>query len=126
MSTTLGTPVELDLGGLSIRELRNNAANQYMIVAKSWVSDDNTDPYALYSSDSGPVHARSSASTSRGSTRPLGGGRGCPRLPRHARRPSATPYRQRSADLYGDDTEAKDLTQPEWKKSRTTSFTVTG
>lgn len=30
-----------------------------------------------------------------------------------------------SADLYGDGTEAKDLTHPEWKKSRATWFGVT-
>lgn len=29
-----------------------------------------------------------------------------------------------SADLYGDGTEAKDLTHPEWKKSRAAWFTL--
>jgi hypothetical protein len=29
-----------------------------------------------------------------------------------------------AADLYGDGTQAKDLAHPEWRKSRTTWFTV--
>ena len=41
----------------SIRDIRKNAANQYLIVAGSWAADDNSDPYALYSWDGDPAHA---------------------------------------------------------------------
>jgi hypothetical protein len=34
-SATFGTPIELDLGGRGIREIRKNAANQYLIIAGS-------------------------------------------------------------------------------------------
>ncbi|WP_406155941.1 MULTISPECIES: hypothetical protein [Streptomyces] len=55
-TAVFGTPIELDLGGLSIRDVRKNAANQYLIVAGSWAADDNTDPYALYTWDGNPAH----------------------------------------------------------------------
>ncbi|MGO4461262.1 hypothetical protein AB4039_28810, partial [Streptomyces sp. M-16] len=43
-----GAGIELDLGGLAVRDIRKNAAGQYLILAGSWAADDNSDPYALY------------------------------------------------------------------------------
>lgn len=124
-SATFGTPVELDLGGLSVRDIRKNAADQYLIVAGSWAADDNTDPYALYSWDGDPAHApvkRVDLPTS-----DPGGWESVVDVPDltvpGTRAQLITD--NGSADLYGDGTEAKDLTHAEWKKSRATWFTVT-
>jgi hypothetical protein len=125
-SATFGTPIELDLGGLAIRDIRKNASNQYLIVAGSWAADDNSDPYALYSWDGDPAHApvkRLDLPTS-----DPGGWEAIVDVPdltvSGARAQLITD--DGSADLYGDGTEAKDLTHPEWKKSRATWFTVGG
>lgn len=124
-AATFGTPIELDLGGLAIRDIRKNASNQYLIVAGSWAADDNSDPYALYSWDGDPAHApvkRLDLPTS-----DPGGWEAVVDVPdltvSGARAQLITD--DGSADLYGDGTEAKDLTHDEWKKSRATWFTVT-
>ncbi|MFD9794518.1 DUF3616 domain-containing protein [Streptomyces sp. NPDC059070] len=121
-----GTPVELDLGGLSIRDIRKNAADQYLIVAGSWAADDNSDPYALYSWDGVAAHAPVKLRSL--PTSDPGGWEAVVDVPDltvpGARAQLITD--DGSADLYGDGTEAKDLTHPEWKKSRATWFTVTG
>ncbi|WP_328539416.1 hypothetical protein [Streptomyces sp. NBC_00344] len=120
-----GTPIQLDLGGLAIRDIRKNAANQYLIVAGSWAADDNSDPYALYSWDGVAGHApvkRADLPTS-----DPGGWEAVVDVPDltvpGARAQVITD--DGSADLYGDGTEAKDLPHDEWKKSRATWFTVT-
>ncbi|MFD5521157.1 hypothetical protein [Streptomyces sp. NPDC127066] len=124
-AAAFGTPIELDLGGLSIRDIRKNASNQYLIVAGSWAADDNSDPYALYSWDGVAAHApvkRLDLPTS-----DPGGWEAIADVPdltvSGARAQLITD--DGSADLYGDGVEAKDLTHAEWKKSRATWFTVT-
>ncbi|MDJ0381329.1 hypothetical protein [Streptomyces sp. G-G2] len=121
---TFGAGIELDLGGLAIRDIRKNAANQYLILAGSWAADDNTDPYALYSWDGVAGHApvkRTDLPTS-----DAGGWEAIVDVPElnvpGARVQLITDCG--SADLYGDGTEAKDLTHAEWKKSRSGWFTV--
>ncbi len=121
---TFGDPITMDLGGLSIRDIRKNALNQYVIVAGSWAADDNSDSYALYSWDGvaadAPTLLRSLPTTDPGAWESV------------VDIPDLTvPGAQvqlitdaGSADLYGDGTEAKDLAHDEWKKSRTTWFTV--
>ncbi|RSS64764.1 hypothetical protein EF912_01625 [Streptomyces sp. WAC07061] len=119
-----GAGVELDLGGLSVRDVRKNAANQYLILAGSWAADDNSDPYALYQWDGVPGHApvkRADLPTS-----DPGGWEAIVEVP-DLNAPGARVQLltdSGSADLYGDGTEAKDLTHPEWKKSRAAWFTL--
>ncbi|MFE2287214.1 DUF3616 domain-containing protein [Streptomyces sp. NPDC059443] len=119
-----GEPVELNLGGLAIRDIRKNTADQYLILAGSWAADDNSDPYALYQWDGIPAHApvkRADLPT----TDP-GGWEAVVAVP-DLRVPGARVQLitdSGSADLYGDGTEAKDLTFPEWKKSRSAWFTL--
>ncbi|WP_443060115.1 hypothetical protein [Streptomyces sp. NBC_00444] len=125
-TTVLGTPIELDLGGLSIRDVRKNAANQYLIVAGPWAADDNTDPYALYTWDSNP--ARTPAKTRDLPTSDPGGCEAVIDVP-DLTTPGARAQLltdNGSTDLYGDGTEARDLAHAEWKESRGTWFTVTG
>ncbi|MFC0849002.1 MULTISPECIES: hypothetical protein [Streptomyces] len=122
----VGSPIELDLGGLSIRDIRKNAADQYLIVAGSWAADDNSDPYALYSWDGVAAHVPVKLRDL--PTSDPGGWEAVVDVPDlsvpGARAQLITD--DGSADLYGDGTDAKDLTHPEWKKSRATWFTVTG
>ncbi|MFG2978018.1 DUF3616 domain-containing protein [Streptomyces sp. NPDC048331] len=121
---TFGAGIELDLGGLSVRDIRKNAAGQYLILAGSWAADDNSDPYALYRWDGVPGHApvgRADLPT----TDP-GGWEAIVEVPDltvpGARVQLITD--SGSADLYGDGTEAKDLTRAEWKKARAAWFTL--
>ncbi|MEU6018320.1 DUF3616 domain-containing protein [Streptomyces sp. NPDC047515] len=120
----IGTPIELDLDGLSIRDIRRNAADQYLIVAGSWAADDNSAPYALYSWDGVAAHAPVKRADL--PTADPGGWEAVVDVPDltvpGARAQLITDAG--SADLYGDGTEAKDLDHAEWKKSRATWFTV--
>ncbi|MEU3981927.1 DUF3616 domain-containing protein [Streptomyces sp. NPDC026672] len=121
---TFGTPVELDLGGLSIRDLRRNDQGQFLILAGSWAADDNSDPYAVYSWDGTaghqPVKVLDLPTSDAGGWEsivsvPSGGTSG-------ARVQLITD--DGDADLYGDGVQAKDLSHPEWQKSRSTWFTL--
>ncbi|MFG3286855.1 DUF3616 domain-containing protein [Streptomyces sp. NPDC048111] len=121
-----GTAIQLDLGGLSIRDIRKNAADQYLIVAGSWAADDNSDPYAVYSWDGVAAHAPVKRADL--PTDDPGGWEAVVDVP-DLQQPGARAQfitDDGSADLYGDGTDAKDLTHAEWKKSRATWFTVTG
>ncbi|MFI9805140.1 hypothetical protein ACIHEJ_12355 [Streptomyces sp. NPDC052301] len=119
-----GTPIELDLGGLSIRDLRRNDAGQYLVLAGSWAADDNSDPYALYSWDGvaghRPVKVLELPTADAGAWESVVS---VPDLTASGARVQLITD-DGAADLYGDGTEAKDLTHPEWQKSRTTWFTL--
>ncbi|MFI7387650.1 DUF3616 domain-containing protein [Streptomyces sp. NPDC049813] len=119
-----GAPIELDLGGLSIRDIRKNAANQYLIVAGSWAADDNSDPYALYRWDGvaghAPVKAVDLPTTDPGGWEAVVS---VPDLSVPGQRVQLITD-SGSADLYGDGTEAKDLDHDEWKKARAAWFTL--
>ncbi|MFF4327693.1 hypothetical protein ACFYZT_14310 [Streptomyces sp. NPDC001591] len=123
-SAAFGSPVELDLGGLSVRDIRKNAQDQYLILAGSWAADDNSDPYALYQWDGVAGHApvkRADLPTS-----DPGGWEAIVEVP-DLSAPGARVQLitdSGSADLYGDGVAAKDLTHPEFKKSRAAWFTL--
>ncbi|MFH9352756.1 DUF3616 domain-containing protein [Kitasatospora sp. NPDC017646] len=121
---TIGEPIELDLGGLSVRDLRRNARGQYLIVAGSWAAEDNSAPYALYRWDGRPAAAPVKLIDL--PTSDAGAWEAVPEVPDldapGARAQLITD--NGSADLYGDGTAAKDLTHPEWKKSRSSWFTL--
>ncbi|HUA49049.1 MAG TPA: hypothetical protein VMA77_27690, partial [Solirubrobacteraceae bacterium] len=51
-SAQFGQPIELNLGGLGIRELRKNADDQYLIIAGT--ADDSNSRFALYTWDGNP------------------------------------------------------------------------
>ncbi|WP_251093055.1 hypothetical protein [Streptomyces sp. Caat 7-52] len=119
-----GTPVELDLGGLSVRDLRRNAQGQYLILAGSWAAEDNSAPYALYSWDGVAGHRPVKVLDL--PTADAGGWESVVSVP-DLTAPGARVQLitdDGAADLYGDGTKAKDLAHPEWQKSRTTWFTL--
>ncbi|MFE5516797.1 hypothetical protein ACFQ9Q_03575 [Streptomyces virginiae] len=124
VKATFGPGIELDLGGLSVRDIRKNPAGQYLILAGSWAADDNSDPYALYQWDGVPGHAPVKR-TDLPTTDP-GGWEAIVEVPDltvpGARVQLITD--SGSADLYGDGTEAKDLTHAEWKKARAAWFAL--
>jgi hypothetical protein len=119
-----GTPIELDLGGLSVRDLRRNAQGQYLILAGSWAAEDNSAPYALYSWDG--VGAHQPVKVLDLPTADAGGWESVVSVPDLAAGGARVQLitDDGAADLYGDGTAAKDLTHPEWQKSRTTWFTL--
>ncbi|MFI0978971.1 DUF3616 domain-containing protein [Streptomyces sp. NPDC021093] len=120
-----GEPVLLDLDGLSIRDLRRNSSDQYLIVAGSWADDDGSEPYALYAWDGRAGHG-----AARLMDLPAGGPGGwecvvdVPDLEVPGARVQLIADCG-SADWYGTGVAAKDLRQPEWKKARAVTFTVT-
>ncbi|MDH6710153.1 hypothetical protein P3T27_006902 [Kitasatospora sp. MAA19] len=121
---TFGEPIELDLGGLSIRDLRRNDLGQYLIVAGSWAAEDNSAPYALYrwngQPGSKPVKLLDLPTSDAGAWEAVPD---VPNLDTPGSRAQLITD-DGSADLYNDGTAAKDLTHPEWKKSRSTWFTL--
>jgi Bacterial Ig-like domain (group 3) len=52
---TFGSPIFFDLGGLGIRDIRENADGQYLIVAGT--ADDSNSGFVLYTWDGNPAHA---------------------------------------------------------------------
>ncbi|MEU7084533.1 hypothetical protein [Streptomyces achromogenes] len=119
-----GPPVELDLGGLSVRDLRRDDRGRYLVLAGSWAAEDNSAPYALFSWDGTAGHQPVKLLDL--PTADAGGWESVVSVPdltaAGARVQLITD--DGAADLYGDGTQAKDLDHPEWQKSRTTWFTV--
>jgi hypothetical protein len=107
-----------------VRDIRKNAADQYLIIAGSWAADDNSDPYALYSWDGvaghAPVLKRSLPTADPGAWEAIVA---VPDLTAAGAQVQLLTDAG-AADLYGDGTEAKDLTHPEWKKSRQVWFAL--
>ncbi|HEX3735712.1 MAG TPA: fibronectin type III domain-containing protein [Solirubrobacterales bacterium] len=122
---SFGEPILLDLGGLSLREIRKNAANEYLLLGGSWAAGGS---YALFSWDGVPGHAPVK------STAPLPAGDSSGEDPAAWESIVAVPQPLTSGSqvqlisdngssfLYGDTTEAKELPYAEWKKSRVDSF----
>ncbi len=123
-AATFGTPIQMNLGGLSIRDVRRNSLNQYLILAGSWAADDNSDPEALYSWDGvpadAPVKVLDLPTTDAGAWEAIVS---VPDLTQAGGRVQLITD-DGDADLYGDGSQAKDLDYPEWQKSRTTWFTL--
>jgi Bacterial Ig-like domain (group 3)/Protein of unknown function (DUF3616) len=58
---TFGAPIFMDLGGLGIRDIKENANGQYLIIAGT--ADDTNSGFVLYSWDGNPAHAPLQTST---------------------------------------------------------------
>jgi hypothetical protein len=126
LHATFGEPILMDLEGLSIREIRKNAAGEYLIIAGSWAGSG---PQALYTWDGKPADPPVKALTSIGSAGGEGddGGawEGIGALPNALTTGEEVTLVMDvgAANLYGDGTEAKELI-PEFQKSPSNSFTL--
>jgi len=123
-SAQFGAPIELDLGGRGIREIRKNANNQYVIIAGP-AGDAGAAPndFRLYTWDGNP----SSAPQLRTATFPAGfNPEGIISVPDNLTATSQIQFISDDGEavLYNDGTASKDLSQNNDKKFRTDSITL--
>lgn len=127
---TFGTPILWDLGGLSIREIRKNAADQYLIVAGSYTSGGT---FALYRWTGDPADAPVRYATplptglgDAGAEDP-GSWEGIATMPADVTDGASVRLLMDngSTDLYGTGQEAKSVTPTAFRKSRSEQFTLT-
>ncbi len=117
---TFGEPILMDLDGLSVREIRKNADDEYLIIAGSWAAGGEQ---AIFSWDGVPAHPPVRSPT----TLPPGAAEGEDAGAWEAISAVPDPFPSGagvqlvmdngSTDLYGDGQEAKELV-PEFQKSR--------
>ena len=129
-SAQFGAPIELDLGGRGIREIKKNAANQYLIVAGpaggngaapnnfrlyTWTGNP-TDAPQLRAADLTPLSGAAEGSSIESIVE----------LPATLDASSSIQFVMDNGDMvyYNDGTIAKDLTQNNFKKSRSDYATV--
>lgn len=123
---SFGEPILWDLGGLSIRDIRKNALDQYLILAGSY---DAGGRYELWTWDGVPAHAPRKSPTPLPALDTTGEDPGAWEAivgvpaPLQTGSPLQLLMDQGSADLYHDGQEAKGL-NPEWSKGRSDWFTV--
>ncbi|MFN6483348.1 MULTISPECIES: putative Ig domain-containing protein [unclassified Nostoc] len=123
-SAQFGAPIELDLGGRGIREIRKNANNQYVIIAGP-AGDAGAAPndFRLYTWDGNP----NSAPQLRAATFPASfNPEGIITIPDNLTNTSQIQFVSDDGNsvLYNDGTAAKDLSENNFKKFRTDSITL--
>lgn len=124
---TFGPPILFDLGGLSIREIRKNADDEYLIVAGSWAAGGS---FALYSWDGVPSHPPARTLTELPANDTSGEDPGSWESIVSVPHPlvDGAPLQlimdNGSSDLYGDGAEAKAAAFPAWRTSRADRFTL--
>jgi predicted extracellular nuclease len=123
-SAQFGAPIELDLGGRGIREIRKNANNQYVIIAGP-AGDAGAAPndFRLYTWDGNP----NSAPQLRAATFPASfNPEGIISIPDNLTNTSQIQFVSDDGNtvLYNDGTSAKDLSENNFKKFRTDSITL--
>lgn len=123
-SAQFGAPIELDLGGRGIREIRKNANNQYIIIAgAAGEAGAAPDDFRLYTWDGNPSSApQLRAATFPDSFKP----EGIISVPDNLTATSQIQFISDDGDLvlYNDGTASKDLSQNNYKKFRTDSITL--
>jgi hypothetical protein len=123
---TFGEPILMNLGGLSIREIRKNSSDEYLIIAGSYQGGGN---FALYTWDGvptdSPVRTLTALQGETGGGEDPGSWESIVEVPH----PLVTGSEVQlvmdngSTDFYGDGAEAKTLAA-EWEKDRGETFTV--
>ncbi|MDZ8221411.1 MULTISPECIES: Ig-like domain-containing protein [unclassified Nostoc] len=121
-SAQFGAPIELDLGGRGIREIRKNSNNQYVIIAGP-AGDAGAAPndFRLYTWDGNP----NSAPQLRTATFPASfNPEGIITIPENLTNTSQIQFVSDDGNsvLYNDGTAAKDLSENNFKKFRTDSI----
>ncbi|WP_138496852.1 Ig-like domain-containing protein [Nostoc sp. PA-18-2419] len=125
-SAQFGAPIELDLGGRGIREIRKNANNQYVIIAGP-AGDAGTAPndFRLYTWDGNPnSQPQLRAATFPASFNP----EGIITIPDNLTDTSQIQFVSDDGNtvLYNDGTATKDLSQNNFKKFRSDRITLGG
>ncbi|MEH2068768.1 MAG: Ig-like domain-containing protein [Nostoc sp.] len=125
-SAQFGAPIELDLGGRGIREIRKNANNQYVIIAGP-AGDAGTAPndFRLYTWDGNPnSQPQLRAATFPASFNP----EGIITIPNNLTDTSQIQFVSDDGNtvLYNDGTATKDLSQNNFKKFRSDRITLGG
>ncbi|MDF5711033.1 MAG: CARDB domain-containing protein [Nostoc sp. S4] len=125
-SAQFGVPIELDLGGRGIREIRKNANNQYVIIAGP-AGDAGTAPndFRLYTWDGNPnSQPQLRAATFPASFNP----EGIITIPDNLTDTSQIQFVSDDGNtvLYNDGTATKDLSQNNFKKFRSDAITLGG
>ncbi|MEH2194561.1 MAG: putative Ig domain-containing protein [Nostoc sp.] len=123
-SAQFGAPIELNLGGRGIREIRKNANNQYVIIAGP-AGDAGVAPndFRLYTWDGNP----NSQPQLRAATFPANfNPEGIITIPDNLTNTSQIQFVSDDGNsiLYNDGTSAKDLSENNFKKFRTDSITL--
>jgi hypothetical protein len=125
---TFGTPIELDLGGLSVRDIRKNANGDYLILAGSWAAGGS---YALYRWDGVAGHGATRLKTVLPADDGVGEDPGAWEAIVATPQPLVSGASIRllmdngSADFYNTGGEAKSLPYAAWRKARSDVFTIT-
>lgn len=103
---TFGAPIEYHLGGLGFRDIRENADNQYLIIAGA---ADETDSFALYSWDGVPADAPKATRTALPSGAAAGSWESLGALPDPLTSGATVPVLQDNGDTvwYGDGLDSK-------------------
>ncbi|WP_338870567.1 DUF3616 domain-containing protein [Spirosoma sp. SC4-14] len=121
-SATFGAPIELDLGGRGIREMRKNAGNEYVIIAGPTGNATGTPPsdFRIYTwnGDSGTLPGL--RATSLTSLNIPGSYEGIAEVPNPLNDDSQIQFLMDNGttEFYGDGTPSKSLSQPLYKKFR--------
>ncbi|MBV9058153.1 MAG: ExeM/NucH family extracellular endonuclease [Pseudonocardiales bacterium] len=114
-TATFGTPLRWDLGGRGIREIRRNAANQYLIIAgPSDAGTGASGEFRLYSWDGNPAHQPLLRDGSLDALNAAGKAESIVEVPNPLTNNSTVQLMTDSGDtvFYGDGTIAKDLPLP--------------
>ncbi len=125
---TFGPAIQWDLGGLTVREIRKNAADQYLIIGGSYTDGGG---YALFDWDGVPAHAPVRIPTALPADYITGRDPGAWESIVSVPTPLVSGADVQlvmddgTTDYYGDGQAAKDLSQEGLKKSRSDHFTLT-
>ena len=125
-----GEPILLDLAGQSIRELRKNAAGEYLILTADSGGTTPAETQSLWvwngARGTAPVKLAASTLTKDFETTALGGWEAIGELPDHLLQgaPVRLVMDQGFDKLYGGSTENKDETNSYWRKARTDLVTL--
>ncbi|QMW01407.1 beta strand repeat-containing protein [Spirosoma foliorum] len=127
-SATFGAPIELDLGGRGIREIRKNASNQYILIAGAAGSTTNTPPndFRLYTWTGLPTDAPILRSDNLATLSANGSFESIVEVPTTLADNSQIQLLVDNGDAvyYNDAIVAKDLTQNNFKKFRSDMATL--
>ncbi|WP_198174754.1 beta strand repeat-containing protein [Spirosoma arboris] len=127
-SATFGAPIEFDLGGRGIREIRKNAANNYLIIAGPAGSDTGTPPnnFRLYTWTGVPTDAPALRADNLATLAVNGSFESIVEVPATLADDSQIQLLVDNGDAvyYNDATIAKDLSQNNFKKFRSDIATL--